>query len=132
MDTLTLEVQTMYGDHHVVEVRRILLELPGVEDVYASSSFRVVEVTYDPDKITPERIKASLEEAGYLGELSMPSETGEAAYGRSNGNSFFRHTMVYENTRQVISFAQKVGYSGRPLWPCPGMGPIKSNKPEEE
>jgi copper chaperone CopZ len=132
MDTLTLEVQTMYGDHHVVEVRRILLELPGVKDVYASSSFRVVEVTYDPGKITPERIKACLEEAGYLGELSMPSETGEAAYGRSNGNSFFRHTTVYENTRQVVSFAQKVGYSGRPLWPCPGMGPIKSNKPEEE
>ena len=51
MDTLTLEVKTMYGDHHVVEVRRILLGLPGVEDVYASSSFRVVEVTYDPGKV---------------------------------------------------------------------------------
>jgi copper chaperone len=132
MDTLTLEVQKMYGDHHVVEVRRILLGLPGVEDVYASSSFKVVEVTYDPGKITLEQIKASLEEAGYSGELPMPAETGLPAYGRGNGNSFFRHTTVYENTRQVVSFAQKVDYSGRPLWPCPGMGPIKSNKPEEE
>jgi copper chaperone CopZ len=132
MDTLTLEVHAMYGDHHVVEVRRILLGLPGVEDVYASSSFRVVEVTYDPGKVSPEQIKASLEEAGYLGELPMPAETGVAAYGQGNGKSFFRHTMVYENTRQNISFAQTVNYSGRPLWPCPGMGPIKSNKPEEE
>jgi copper chaperone CopZ len=132
MDTLRLEVQAMYGDHHVVEVRRILFGLPGVDDVYASSSFRVVEVTYDPSKVKPEQIKASLEEAGYLGELPLPVETGEAAYGQGNGKSFFRHTMVYENTRQVVSFAQKVNYSGRPLWPCPGMGPIKSNKPEED
>ena len=132
MDTLTLDVQKMYGDHHVLEVRRILLELPGVEDVYASSSFHVVEVTYDPGKINSEQIKTVLEEAGYLGELPMPAETGEAAYGRGNGNSYFRHTMVYENTRQVVSFAQNVDYSGRPLWPCPGMGLIKSNKPEEE
>ena len=82
MDTLTLELQKMYGDHHVVEVRRILLELPGVEDVYASSSFRIVEVTYDPGKVNPEQIKASLEEAGYFGELPLPAESGEAAYGR--------------------------------------------------
>jgi copper chaperone CopZ len=132
MDTLTLEVQKMYGDHHVLEVRRILLELPGVEDVYASSSFHIVEVTYDPAKISPEQINTSLEEAGYFGELTMPTESGEAAYGRGNGDTFFRHTTVYENTRQVISFAQKVEYSGRPLWPCPGMGPIQSKKPEEE
>jgi copper chaperone CopZ len=132
MDTLTLELQAMYGDHHVVEVRRLLLGLPGVEDVYASSSFRVVEVTYDPGRISPEQLTSCLADAGYLGELPMPAETSDPAYGRGNGNSYFRHTVVYENTRQVISFAQKVDYSGRPLWPCPGMGPIKSNKPEEE
>jgi len=132
MNTLTLEVPAMYGDHHVIEVRRILLELPGVEDVYASSSFQIVEVTYDLGKVNSERIQSCLEAAGYLGELPMPAETDVAAYGQGNGKSFFRHTMVYENTRQVVSFAQNVNYSGRPLWPCPGMGPIKSNKPEEE
>lgn len=132
MDTLTLEVPAMYGDHHVIEVRRILLELPGVEDVYASSGFRVVEVTYDPGKVNSERIKVCLEEAGYLGELTMPAESGVAAYGQGNGKSFFRHTMVFENTRNVVSFTQNVNYTGRPLWPCPGMGPIKTNKPEEE
>jgi copper chaperone CopZ len=132
MDILTLEVPAMYGDHHVLEVRRILLELPGVEDVYASSSFRIVEVKYDPGKVNSEQIKTALEVAGYLGELPMPAESGVAAYGQGNGKSFFRHTTVYENTRHVVSFSQKVSYSGRPLWPCPGMGPIKTNKPEEE
>ena len=35
MEVLTLELPAMYGDHHVVEVRRILLEIPGVDNVYA-------------------------------------------------------------------------------------------------
>ena len=41
MKTLSLELPAMYGDHHVIEVRRILLEIDGVKDVYASSSFQV-------------------------------------------------------------------------------------------
>jgi hypothetical protein len=24
----------------------------------------------------------------------------------------------------MVSFAQQVPYSGRPLWPCPGMGTL--------
>ena len=30
----------LYADHHVIEVRRILLEVPGVDTVDASSAFR--------------------------------------------------------------------------------------------
>jgi len=30
MEVLSLELPAMYGDHHVVEVRRLLFELPGV------------------------------------------------------------------------------------------------------
>ena len=30
MEIITLDVPAMYGDHHVVEVRRILLEISGV------------------------------------------------------------------------------------------------------
>ena len=132
MNTFTIELPTLYGDHHVVEVRRLLFEISGVEDVYASSGFRVVEVSYDPTKVNTEAITNKLEEAGYLGELLMATESGQAEYGRGNGNTFFRHTSVYENTRQTVSFAQTVRYSGRPLWPCPGMGSIRSNEFEEE
>lgn len=129
MAKLTLELPTLYGDHHVTEVRRLLLEMPGVEEVYASSAFQVVEVTYDPAKVNDLEIQVRLDAAGYLGEWSIPAEVGVAPYGRGEDRSAFRHTAVYETTRQVVSFARAVptvsASSGRPLWTCPGMGVIK-------
>ena len=124
----------MYGDHHVVEVRRILLGLPGVEDVYASSSYQMVEVEYDETRLEPDQIEASLEEQGYLGEMSVAVERG-ALQDQKNGNKpFFRTTAAYEQTGRAVSFTQKVPLSGRPLWPCPGMGPVaqSTDKIEEE
>ena len=128
MKKLTVDVPAMYGDHHVLEVRRILLELPGVSQVNASSSFHVVEVEYDPEKSSQEEITARLEQAGYLGELLVPEESGVAVQGfKTNGDkSPLRHTAIYEQTRQSVSFAQKTPYSGRPLWPCPGIGVINT------
>jgi copper chaperone CopZ len=67
MEKLSLELPAMYGDHHVTEVRRILLELPGVEDVYASSGFQVVELIYDAGQLDADTIMARLEEARYSG-----------------------------------------------------------------
>ncbi|HEX9617564.1 MAG TPA: heavy-metal-associated domain-containing protein [Anaerolineales bacterium] len=129
MKKITLDLPAMYGDHHVVEVRRILLAIPGVGEVYASSSFRAVEVTYDPEKVNDLEIQIKLDEAGYLGEWSILAEPG-VPVARKNGEGSFRHTAVYEQTRQVVSFAQKVGSVGRPLWPCPGMGVIQSTEEE--
>jgi copper chaperone CopZ len=124
MDKLTIELPNMYGDHHVIEVRRILLEIPGIKDVYASSAFRVVEVTYDPSVVNDLEIKMKLDQAGYLGEWTPTMETGIVT--PQNGKEgFFRHTAVYEQTRLVVSFAQNTKVTGRPLWPCPGMGTIK-------
>ncbi len=130
MQKVTYETPTLYGDHHVMEVRRILLALPGVEDVYASSAFQVVEVNYDPEKINVLEIAVKLDAAGYLGEWSMPIEAGATAYHAAEGlKPYFRHTAAYEQVRQTVSFAQNVAYLGRPLWPCPGMGIIR---PTEE
>jgi len=125
MERLTLTLPTMYGDHHVVEVRRILLEMPGVEEVYASSCFQVVEVAYDPARLDADAIRARLEANGYLQELPVPVESGDAAYGRNESEHVFRHTTAYEGTQQVVSFARDVNYTGRPLWPCPGLGVIE-------
>ena len=127
MKTVEFEVPAMYGDHHVIEVRRILLELPGVEDVYASSAFHVIEVTYDPDKINDQELSDKLEEMGYLGELELPVEADASTYlQQDRSQSFFRHTAVFETSQKVVSFAQNVGFSGRPLWSCPGFGVIKN------
>ena len=109
-----------------------MLELPGVEDVYASSGFQLIEVQYDETKLEPGTIKATLEEAGYLGELPVAVEQG-AIEDRENGDKpYFRHTAAHAQTGQAVSFAQKVPYVGRPLWPCPGMGPLVQEKGEKE
>jgi len=123
--TTTINVPNMYGDHHVLEVRRILMEMPGVIDVYASSAFHAVEVTFDETQTNDLQMELVLDEAGYLSEWSVPIEAGASTYQEDRSRTYFRHTAVYENTQQVVSFAQKVPYQGRPMWNCPGMGVIK-------
>ena len=131
METQTFDLPAMYGDHHVIEVRRVLQEITGVEDIYASSAFQAVEVKFDPQKVNEKEIEKILEEAGYLGELEMPVEADSATYlDEDRSESFFRHTEVFETSKQVVSFAQNVNYSGRPLWNCPGIGVIKSEMEE--
>jgi copper chaperone CopZ len=124
--TVTIEIPNLFGDHHVIEIRKILLSLPGVQDVYASSAFRVVEITYDPNITNDLELSIKLDEAGYLGEWSIPVESGDAAYQQDSAKPFFRHTAVYENMQHVVSFAQNTVSASRPLWNCPGMGVIKS------
>lgn len=124
METITFEAPALYGDHHVSEVRRILFEMTGVSDVYASSAFQTIEVTFDPAKVKAEQIEARLKEAGYLGEIPMLVESGIAVE-KVGDDQFFRHTAVYETVKSTVTFAQRVDQDARPLWPCPGMGPVK-------
>jgi len=127
MKKTTLEVPTLYGDHHVLEVRRILTSIPGVQSVYASSSFHIVEVEYDEKLTNDLEISLKLDEAGYLGEWTAPIEIG--AFQQTNTDKpYFRHTAVYETTRQVVGFAQHLAGNNRPLWPCPGFGVIRSTE----
>jgi copper chaperone CopZ len=129
--TISFDSPALFADHHVLEVRRILLDFPGVEDVYASSAFRVIDVTYDTASVNEEAITQALSLAGYLGEWLQPEEKGIAAETVAERKStFFRHTEVFETSRQVVSFTQNVSFSGRPLWNCPGLGVI-NNKMEE-
>jgi copper chaperone CopZ len=129
METLSIDLPTMYGDHHVAEVRRILLAIPGVEDVYASSAFRIARVRIDPAQVTEDVVRSKLEEAGYLGELSVATEEWKSGTPADTVDNPFRHTSAFEQVK-TVSFAQTVESSGRALWPCPGLGPIK--KIEEE
>ena len=125
MENVSLSVPMMYGDHHVLEVRKLLSTLPGIHDIYASSSFQVVEVQFDEAKLTVDEIKETLDQAGYLGEMALPVETGAIAENGSDQVPFFRKTAVHAQTGTLVSFAQKAPYRGRPLWPCPTVGPVK-------
>lgn len=123
MKTFHTVLPAMYGDHHVLEVRRILQELPGVEDLYASSAFQYLEVKYDDALLQEEKILGKLEEAGYLGEMPTPQESDLPATELQDSKAF-RHTASFKQTK-MVSFHHQTAYAGRPLWPCPGMGPIK-------
>lgn len=133
MQKITFDTPAMYGDHHVVEVRQLLLALSGVLEVYASSAFQAVEINYDPDEVTPAALEAALEQAGYLHPLPMPVETGVAVTQEAERDKdiFFRHSAAFEQAKEVVRFGQNIPYAGRPLWPCPGMGVIKKSNPGE-
>lgn len=125
MQTLTLDLPVLYGDHHVTEVRQLLESIDGVTDIYASSCFHLVELGFDPAKTDLEAISAKLEEAGYLQELVFPTETGAAVTSSDESNSYFRHTAIDAPTGMTVGFVQQVASAGRPLWPCPGVGAIQ-------
>jgi copper chaperone CopZ len=69
MEKLILDLPAMYADHHVLQVRRTLLALEGVKDVFASSAWKQVIISFEPGAITPEEMKKALGEAGYDGQL---------------------------------------------------------------
>ena len=119
--SVAFDVPAMYADHHVTEVRRILLAIPGVEEVNASSAFQIVKIEYDPEKTSEDILRGALDENGYLGDLQIPVESGKPAIG-SDRKTYFRHTAAHKATGTQISFEQEIASSGRPLWPCPGMG----------
>jgi len=73
MEKVVLDVPTLWADHHVLKVRDALVNLEGVEDVYASSAWKQVLVTYDGAKTDPAAIEKTLAEAGYpVGEGETP------------------------------------------------------------
>ena len=125
MASLSLELPSMYGDHHVIEVRRILLELDGVTEVYASSGFQAVEVEYNSKKTPKKDLVAALESAGYTSDFNISQELSIPA-NEQKGEAFFRHTEASEHTGNTVNFEQAVRAQKSPLWPCPGMGPVKT------
>lgn len=122
MQTAVFQSPMMYGDHHVVEVRNLLTTLPGIDNIYASSAFRFIEIHYDETQLNEDRIKERLESAGYLGELRLPEETAVPANEQNGQQPFFRHTAVFAQAGKTVSFGQTMpAQPQRPLWPCPGI-----------
>jgi hypothetical protein len=65
MEKLQLNVPDLWADHHVLKARAALTAMNGVQDVIASSAFRMVALSYDPALVNPGAIMATLEDAGY-------------------------------------------------------------------
>lgn len=75
MEHVEYSVPRMWADHHVPIARSALLGLPGVEDVYASSAWKTVKITYDASKVSPDALQKALADAGYPvgAELELPT-----------------------------------------------------------
>jgi copper chaperone CopZ len=119
---VVFETPALYGDHHVSEVRRVLLQMPGIQEIYASSCFHTVEVSFDPAVVTPETIAACLASAGYLEPLPVAEESGVYLSPQEGGGVPTRHSSTYAGGKQSVSFTQDVSREPRAGWPCPGMG----------
>jgi copper chaperone CopZ len=65
MERAVFAVPKLYADHHVMHVREVLAGLPGVQEVYASSAFKRVAVSFDPAVTSAAVIQGALQGAGY-------------------------------------------------------------------
>ena len=78
MASVTINAPTMFADHHVLKAREALLAMEGIEDVYASSAWQAVIVSYDPQAVQPEAIEQALAQAGYGPDKTTPVLAGSA------------------------------------------------------
>lgn len=112
MEKLRLNLPSMYGDHHVTEVRGILTALPGVSVIAASSAWQQVELEYDAGQAAPQAIKAALLARGYSTE---PSSLAPVAPRKATFTDFALAPGGFEQ------FPERVPVLSSPLAPCPGF-----------
>ena len=65
VETIVLGIPRMYGDHHAIAVRQMLVQTPGIQDVWASAAFQRAQIKFDPDVIQSSQIILRLIDAGY-------------------------------------------------------------------
>ncbi len=73
MKKVVLDIPLLWADHHVLKVRDALVNLEGVEQVFASSGWKQVLVTYNGTKTSQATMEKALAEAGYpVGKGEVP------------------------------------------------------------
>jgi len=118
MEKLVLTIPTLFGDHHTTAVKKTLAGIDGIDDLYVSSAFNQISLSYDPKIIKPDDIRSTLAEKGYR-EDAEPVLLAEVL---PVGKSTTRHTSAYTGTGDTVAFAETApNWEGRPLWPCPGF-----------
>jgi copper chaperone CopZ len=65
MKELIFDMPSMYGDHHVLKVRDVLADIEGIEEVYASSAWKQLMISFDPKKVKAADLEKALSDAGY-------------------------------------------------------------------
>lgn len=112
MERLTIELPSMYADHHVVAVRAALTALPSVGSIYASAAWRKVELDYDASRIDADTIRRALQACGYATDASgMPPVSPRTRLS----------TEYAVGPGGVEQFVERVSTWGEPMGACPGF-----------
>jgi copper chaperone CopZ len=128
MKQAKFDIPVLFGDHHVLEIRRILSEVEGVKDIFISSAYNFLKIEYDESATSEEAIKTLLEEAGYYGDLGFEFEQFGLEPGSGDHKKHFRKGVLYDQTGQTQGFTQKATKTSREDWPSPGMGKLEIGK----
>lgn len=116
MEKLSLNIPLMYGDHHVLAVKKLLEALDGVESIYATSAFKHVLVTFDPAKISQADLVKVLTDNGYAPGVEMAVPEWKPV--QQEGARFVRASGLAQMTMFNVP-AMPVG-TDAPR-PCPGF-----------
>jgi copper chaperone len=65
METITMKAPGISCAHCQAAISGAVGKLPGAENVSVDIADKLVTVTFDPLTLTPERIKAAIEDQGY-------------------------------------------------------------------
>lgn len=66
MEKASFTIPALWADHHVLAVRDVLAQAPGVSNVVASAMNKSVALDFDPAVTSPEAISKALAAAGYM------------------------------------------------------------------
>jgi len=126
MKQARLDIPVLYGDHHVLEIKKILSGVEGVKEFYISSAYKLVKIEYDEKITTEDALKSILEEAGYKGELGFEIEKLDVDPREDDHKKHFRKGVLYDQTGLTQGFKQKATKTTRKVWPSPGMGNLET------
>lgn len=127
MKEVKFDFQMLFGDHHVLEIKRILSEVEGVKESFISSAYNFIKIEFDENATSEEALKTLFEDAGYTGDLGFEVEEFAVDPGNSN-KKHFRKSVLYGQTGMTQGFKQNVTKTSRANWPTPGMGKLEVGK----
>jgi len=105
MERIALNVPALFADHHVKNVRKALLALPGIENVIASAMYRDVSVDFDPSKVSAAEIRRAVEAAGY--PIGVEPQFGDVIESKHDGSPWY--TIQRRRTTTVMFDREMAG-----------------------
>ena len=126
MKQAKFDIPVLFGDHHVLEIKKIFSEVEGVSDIYISSAYNFVKIEYDENVTNEEVFISFLKDSGYEDGMGFETETFGVDPAAEGHKKHFRKSVLYGQTGETQGFKQNVTKTTRKNWPSPGMGNLET------